>query len=94
MLVKNTTTHTYHTNITIHEELEVFLETLLGDRPKVDGTLYQKIVEKDVVYWSFMVTDTKSCDLLLRMRVERPDEDEVVVRVESVEEEGESRDEG
>ena len=66
------------------------LEAILGDQTKVGMTLYQKVVEDGVAYWSFMFTNTKSCDLLLRMRVERQDREEIIIRVTSVEEEGES----
>jgi hypothetical protein len=79
----------YRTDVTIHEGLEELLKALFGDQTKVDKTLYQKVLEEGVVYWSFMVNNTKSCDLLLRMRVEeRQDELGVVIRIESVDEEG------
>jgi hypothetical protein len=94
VLSENTTINNCRTNVTIHEEIEAFLEALFGDQTKLGKTLYQKTVEKGIFYWSFMVNNTKSCDLLLRMRVVRQDEDEVEVKVESVEEEGESEDEG
>ncbi|GMH82415.1 hypothetical protein TrST_g12581 [Triparma strigata] len=86
VLSENTTINNCRTNVTIHKEIEAFLEALFGDQTKL-GKLYQKTVEKDIFYWSFMVNNTKSCDLLLRMRVVRQDEDGVEVRVESVEEE-------
>lgn len=89
VLSENTMINNCYTNVTIHEEMEVFLEALLGDQTKVGKTLFQKVLEKGVFYWSCMVTNTKSCDLLMRMWVERQDEDEVVVRVDSVDEEGE-----
>ena len=95
MLVKNTTTHTCHTEVTIHVEPEVFLKALLGNHMKVGKMVYQNSVEKGVVYWSFMVNKSKSCDLLMRMRVEERDGEEgVFIRVDSVDEEGESADEG
>ena len=94
VLNENRTINNSRTDVTIHEGVEELLEALFGDQTKVGKTLYQKIVEEGVYYWSFMVDNTKSCDLLLRMRVERQDEEGVVVGVESVEEEGESRDEG
>ncbi|GMI01663.1 hypothetical protein TrST_g10375 [Triparma strigata] len=84
---KNTTINNYRTEVTIHEDLEALLEALLGDETKVDKTLFQKTWGGGVVYWSFMVNNIKSCDLLLRMSVGRQDEEEVVVRVESVDEE-------
>ena len=93
VLNENRTINNSRTDVTIHEGLEELLEALFGEQTKVGKTLYQKIVEEGVFYWSFMVDNTKSCDLLLRMRVERQDEDGVVVGVESVEE-GESGDEG
>ncbi|GMI09362.1 hypothetical protein TrVE_jg768 [Triparma verrucosa] len=86
VLSKNTTIKYCRTDVTIHEEPEVLLEAILGDQTKVGMTLYQKVVEDGVAYWSLMFTNTKSCDLLLRMRVEGHDEDGVVVRVESIEE--------
>ena len=89
VLSENTMINNCRAMVTIHEGPKVFLEALLGDQMKVDKTLFQKILEDGVVYWSFIVSNTKSCDLLLRMWVERQDEDEVVVKVESVEEEGE-----
>ena len=94
VLVKSTTTNTCSFNVDIHEGLEELLEALFNDQTKVDKTLFQQVIEEGVVYWSFMVNNTKSCDLLLRMRVERQEEAGAVVRVESVEEEGESGDEG
>ena len=57
--------------------------------------LFQKVLEEGVAYWSFMFEGTKSCDLLLRMRVEKRDDEEgLLIRVESVDEEGERGDEG
>ena len=94
VLVKSTTTNTCSFNVDIHEGLEELLEALFNDQTKVDKTLFQQVIEEGVVYWSFMVNNTKSCDLLLRMRVERQEEAGAVIRVESVEEEGESGDEG
>ncbi|GMH97173.1 hypothetical protein TrVE_jg7850 [Triparma verrucosa] len=87
VLSENTMINNCRTNVTIHEKMEAFLEALLGDRSEVDKALFQEVLEEGVSYWSFMITITKSCDLLLRMRVERQDEDKVVVKVESVEEE-------
>ncbi|GMH92310.1 hypothetical protein TrST_g2879, partial [Triparma strigata] len=86
MLSENTTINNFRTDITIHEEPQVLLEALLGEQTKVVKTLYQKIVQEGVAYWSFMVSNTKSCDILLRMWVERQDEEGVVVGVESIEE--------
>ena len=94
VLNENITTSNSRTDVTIHEEPMVFLEALLCDQRKLGKTLYQKIVEEGVFYWSFMVDNTKSCDLLLHMRVERQDEDGVAIKVESIEEGGERRDEG
>ena len=94
MLCEKRTINNYRTDVTIHEVPEALLEALLGDQTKMGKTLYQKNVGEGIVYWSFMVDNTKTCDLLLRMRVERQDKDGAGVKVESVEEEGESRDEG
>ena len=94
VLSESTTTHTCRNSVTIHEEPAVFLEAIIGDQVKEGKTLYQKVVEEGVGYWSFMINNTKSCDLLIRMRVERQDEAGVVVKIESVDEEGESGDEG
>ena len=56
--------------------------------------LFQKVLEEGVAYWIFMFEGTKSCELLLRMRVEKRDDEEgLLIRVESVDEEGESGDE-
>ncbi|GMH62401.1 hypothetical protein TrST_g13775 [Triparma strigata] len=88
VLSENTTINNCRTNVTIHEDPKVLLEAILSDQMKVGKTLYQKTVEEGIFYWSFMVSNTKSCDLLMSMRVERQDEDRVVVRAESVEEEG------
>ena len=88
MLVKNTTANTCVFSVDVHEVPEVFLKALLSDQPKMGKMLFQKVVEGGVAYWSFMET-MKCCDLLLRMQVERQDEEEVVVKVESVDEEGE-----
>jgi hypothetical protein len=88
VLSQNTTINNCRSDVTIHEEPKVFLEALLGDQPKVGKMLFQKVFEKGVAYWSSMEA-MKCCDLLLRMQVVRQDEEEVVVRVESVEEEGE-----
>ena len=89
VLSENTTINNCRTNVTIHEDPKVLLEAILSDQMKVGKLLYQMIVEEGVFFWSFMVSNTKSCDLLLRMWVERQDEEEVVIRVESVDEEGE-----
>ncbi|GMI10087.1 hypothetical protein TrVE_jg4413 [Triparma verrucosa] len=87
VLSESTTTHTCRTNVTIHEEPQVFVEALLGDQTKVGKMLFQKVVEEGVVYWSFMFEGMKKCcDLLLRMQVERRDEAGIVVKVKSVEE--------
>ena len=88
---KNTTTNTCTFSVDIHEEPEVLLEALFGEQTKVGKTLFQKVIGEGVVYWSFMFNTTIRCDLLLRMRVVRQDRDGVVVRVESVDEEGERR---
>ena len=56
--------------------------------------LYQKLMEGSsgeesvVLFWSFMV-EMKSCELALRLQVERHNEDEIIIGVESVEEKGE-----
>ena len=94
LLSESTTVTSCSFSVEIHEDPEVFLEALLGDNSKVGKTLFQQVIEEGVAYWSFMVNNTKSCDLLLRMRVERWEEAGAMVRVESVEEEGESGDEG
>ncbi|GMH75030.1 hypothetical protein TrST_g8509 [Triparma strigata] len=83
---KNTTTNTCTFSVDIHEEPEVLLEALFGEQTKVGKTLFQKVIGEGVAYWSFMVEGNKSCDLVLRMLVEEQDEDRVVIRVESVEE--------
>ena len=75
VLSQNTTINDCRTDVTIHEEPQVLLEALLGEQTKVVKTLYQKIVQEGVAYWSFMVSNTKSCDILLRMWVERQDEE-------------------
>ena len=95
MLVKNTTTNTCVFSLVIHEVPEALLEALLGNQTKVGKMLFQKVLEEGVAYWSFMFEGTKSCDLLLRMRVEKRDDEEgLLIRVESVDEEGERGDEG
>ena len=95
MLVKNTTTNTCVFSLVIHEVPEALLEALLGNQTKVDKMLFQKVLEEGVAYWSFMFEGTKSCNLLLRMRVEKRDDEEgLLIRVESVDEEGERGDEG
>ncbi|GMH86895.1 hypothetical protein TrVE_jg1983 [Triparma verrucosa] len=67
VLSQNTTINDCHSDVTIHEEPEVFLEALLGDQPKLGKSLFQKTLGDSVVYWSFMVTATICCDLLLHM---------------------------
>ena len=89
LLTQNTTINDYRSDVSIHEEPQVLLEALLSNQTKVGKMLFQKVIEEGVAYWSFMVGATKCCDLLLRMQVVRQDEEEVVVRVESVDEEGE-----
>ncbi|GMI15626.1 hypothetical protein TrVE_jg49 [Triparma verrucosa] len=86
VLSQNTTINDCRSDVTIHEEMEAFLEALLGDQMKMGKMLFQKVVEEGVTYWSFMVNTTICCDLLLRISV-RQDEEEVVVKVESVDEE-------
>ncbi|GMH88310.1 hypothetical protein TrST_g6939 [Triparma strigata] len=88
VLSQNTTINNCRSDVTIHEEMEAFLEALLGDQTKLGTMLFQKVVEEGVTYyWSFMVNTTICCDLLLRMHVVRQDRDGAVVRVESIEEE-------
>jgi len=75
-------------SVDIHEEPQAFLKALLGDHPKVVAKrLFQKVLEEGVLYWSFMAGNNKSCDLLLRLCVERQDEEEIFIRVTAVEEE-------
>jgi hypothetical protein len=82
-------------SVDIHEEPQAFLKALLGDHPKVVAKrLFQKVLEEGVLYWSFMAGNNKSCDLLLRLCVERQDEEEIFIRVTAVEEEGEPRSQG
>ncbi|GMH56789.1 hypothetical protein TrST_g10899 [Triparma strigata] len=87
MFSQNTTINNCRTDFTIHEEPQVLLEALLGDQMKLGKMLFQKVVEEGVAYWSFMVNTTICCDLLLHMWLVRQDEEGVVVRVESVNEE-------
>ena len=95
MLVKNTTTNTCVFSLDVHEVPEALLEALLGNHTKMGKMLFQKVLEDGVAYWSFMFEGTKSCDLLLRMRVEEKDDKEgVLIRVESVDEGGEREDKG
>ena len=89
VLSENTTINNCRSDVSIHEEPQVLLEALLSNQTKVGKMLFQKVVKKGVAYWSFMVTTAICCDLHLRMQVVRQDEEEVVVRVESVDEEGE-----
>ena len=89
VLIQNTTINNCRSDVSIHEDPKVVLEALLGDQWKLGKMLFQKVVKEGVAYWSVMVKTTICCDLLLRMQVERQDEEEVVVRVESVDEEGE-----
>ncbi|GMH99179.1 hypothetical protein TrVE_jg10254 [Triparma verrucosa] len=51
----------------------------------LDKLSFQKIIEEGVAYWSFLFGNDESCDLLLRMQVERQDIDLVLIRVTSVE---------
>ncbi|GMH69742.1 hypothetical protein TrST_g3800 [Triparma strigata] len=88
MLVKNTTTNTCVFSLVVHEVPEALLEALLGNQTKVGKMLFQKVLEEGVAYWIFMFEGTKSCELLLRMRVEKRDDEEgLLIRVESVDEE-------
>ena len=88
ILSKSSTTNRCCFSVDVHEDTEVLLEAVLGDQTKVGGkTLFQKVVEEGVIYWSYMVEGTtKCCELLLRMQVEKQDEDETIIRVTSVEE--------
>ncbi|GMI17332.1 hypothetical protein TrLO_g704 [Triparma laevis f. longispina] len=55
--------------------------------------LYQKVIEGTrvkesvVVFWSFMVDQMKSCELTLRLKKVEGSEDEIIIGVESFEEE-------
>ena len=89
VLSKITTTKTCYFSVDVHETPEALLEALLSDQTRVGEPLFQKFSEEGVAYWSFMVGTTKSCDVILHMRVERQDRDEIFIRVKSVEEEGE-----
>lgn len=58
--------------------------------------LYQEVIENEsssgaeiTVYWSMMATSSKSCDMILQFLVEKQDDDEIIIRVVSIEEEGE-----
>ena len=46
---------------------------------------YQKVLRQDVVYWSFLLSTMKSCDLVVKLQVEKLDSgNEIVIKVFSV----------
>ncbi|GMH53091.1 hypothetical protein TL16_g01370 [Triparma laevis f. inornata] len=90
------TTNSCRFSVSIHEEPEAFLDALMKDKTEteISKTLYQKVIQDErvrdsrvVVYWSFMVGKNKACDLLLRLLLEKKDENEIVIRAVSVDEE-------
>ncbi|GMH53591.1 hypothetical protein TrLO_g210 [Triparma laevis f. longispina] len=90
------TTNSCRFSVSIHEEPEAFLDALMKDKTEteISKTLYQKVIQDErvrdsrvVVYWSFMVGKYKACDLLLRLLLEKKDENEIVIRAVSVDEE-------
>ena len=82
----------------IHEPPEEVFDALFGDFTNaMNKMLYQKACvgergdESVVLFWSFVVDQMKSCELALRLKkVEGSEgEGEIIIEVESVEEEGE-----
>ena len=56
ILSKSSTMNRCWFSVDVHEDTEVLLEAVVGDQTKVGGkTLFQKVVEEGVVYWSYMV---------------------------------------
>ena len=56
ILSKSSTMNRCWFSVDVHEDTEVLLETIVGEHTKVGGkTLFQKVVEEGVVYWSYMV---------------------------------------
>lgn len=94
VISKSTITNNCSFSTSIRMPPQELLDALTKDHTATDSKLlFQKTVKKSdgeiVVYWSFMLDKTKtSCDLLLRLTVEK-DGDEIRIGVVSVEEVGE-----
>ncbi|GMH74562.1 hypothetical protein TL16_g06498 [Triparma laevis f. inornata] len=92
VLMKNVTTNNCQFTAKIHIEPKALLKALTEDQTKDSKLLFQKVVvdEADsgkIVYWSYMVSSTKSCDLLLRLgKVEDDNANEIRFKVTSVNE--------
>ncbi|GMH79622.1 hypothetical protein TrLO_g105 [Triparma laevis f. longispina] len=79
---------------TIHVPPEEVFDAFFGDFTNATNKmLYQKVIEDErgdesvVLFWSFMVDQTKSCELALRLKKVKGSEGEIIIGVESVEEE-------
>ncbi|GMH70055.1 hypothetical protein TrLO_g14469 [Triparma laevis f. longispina] len=90
------TTNNCSFSIKIHDEPQTFLEALTSNHVNTTMTekLYQEVIENEsssgaeiIVYWSMMATSSKSCDMILQFLVEKQDDDEIIIRVVSIEEE-------
>ncbi|GMH95781.1 hypothetical protein TL16_g13231 [Triparma laevis f. inornata] len=78
----------------IHVPPDAFFKALTNDHAShvTNKMLYQEVVKRlsegeTVVFWSYMLDQVKSCDLTLRLKVKRSDDDEIMTRVSSVREE-------
>ncbi|GMI02833.1 hypothetical protein TrVE_jg4749 [Triparma verrucosa] len=80
---KVTTTNSCSFTVEIHDEPQAILEALKNDN-QMKG-FYQKVLRQDVVYWSFLLSTMKSCDLVVKLQVEKLDSgNEIVIKVCSV----------
>ena len=96
MLVQNTTTNRCRLSQNIHEVLEQLSMFLLGSSNASTSKLTQVVIEdvgpdEKIVYWYFLFDKTTVCCLLLRLKVVKRTDDEIVISVSSVDEKGERR---
>ena len=97
VLKKYTITSNCSFSTIIHVPPSELISALTGDHTShvTNKMLYQEVIKRlsdgeTIAFWSYMIDQVKSCDLALRLKVERSDDDEITIRVSSVREEGEN----
>ncbi|GMI14746.1 hypothetical protein TrVE_jg7316 [Triparma verrucosa] len=95
VLSKNTVTNKCSFRVNIHEELETFFAALVGNQNShAANVIFQKIIKEErqtnslavFCYWGYMIDNTRSCDLLLRLNVVYSDAEKIRMEVMSVDE--------
>ena len=96
MLRKNSTVDTCCFSTNIHETPKIFAEAILGEyKSTTNNKIHQVIVEnisvnEKICYWRLTLDKGRTCDLLVRIRIESQGNDEIKITVQSVDEEGEA----